>query len=41
MQSSGIGLELQPIIEPSELSGIECQLPSIDQEVPSHVESIS
>ena len=34
VQSSGIGLELQPIIEPSELSGSESQLPSADQEVP-------
>ena len=34
VQSSGIGLELQPIIEPSELSGTEHQLPSTDQEVP-------
>ena len=41
MQSSGIGLELQLIIEPSELSGTESQLPSTDQEVPSQAQMSS
>ena len=41
VQSSGIGLELQPIIEPSELSGMKSQLPSTDQEVPSQAQMSS
>ena len=41
VQSSGIGLEFQPIIEPSELSGTESQLPNTDQEVPSQVQMSS
>ena len=41
VQSSGIGLELQPIIEPSELSGMESQLSSTDQEVPSQAQMSS
>ena len=40
-QSSGIGFELQPIIEPSELSGTKSQLPSTDQEVPSQAQMSS
>ena len=41
VQSSGIGLELKLIIEPSELSGTESQLPSTDQEVPSQAQMSS
>ena len=41
VQSSGIGFELQPMIEPSELSGMESQLPSTDQEVPSQAQMSS